>query len=104
VVEHENGHRQISEGYYQTADQLAERVGGTFVGKQMEISGADLNAEMEKALQQTASEVTNDYDKELNVAATQEYYDTITNHGRNELDAKQAVAAAMGNANVASLP
>jgi hypothetical protein len=104
VAEHENGHREISEAYYRNAQQLAQRVATSYVGKQIDISGTDLNAETEKALQQTASDVTNDYDKALNVAATQEYYDTITNHGRNELDAKQAVAAAMGNANVASLP
>lgn len=104
VVEHENGHRQISEEYYRTADQLAQRVGTSYVGRQIEISGADLNAEMEKALQQAASDATDDYDKSLNVAATQQYYDTITNHGRNELDAKQAELAAMSNTKVASLP
>jgi hypothetical protein len=104
VVEHENGHRQISEEYYRTADQLAQRVATSYVGRQIEISGTDLDAAMENALQQTASDATNDYDKSLNVATTQQYYDTITNHGRNELDPKQAVSAAFENAKVAALP
>jgi hypothetical protein len=101
VLEHENGHREISEDYYRTADGIAQRVGSSYLGRQIEISGADLNAEMEKALQQTAGDATRDFDKSLNVAATQEYYDRITDHGRNEIDAKQAVAAAVENTSVA---
>ena len=38
VTEHEEGHRQISEYYYQTADKLAERIAATYMGKQIEIA------------------------------------------------------------------
>jgi len=44
VVEHEEGHRQISEYYYQTADKVSERIAATYMGKQVEIthgSGAE---------------------------------------------------------------
>jgi len=57
VIEHEEGHRQISEYYYQTAEKIAERVAATYMGKQVEIAGADLDAESIKALQQMAAEI-----------------------------------------------
>src|SRR6185437_10852327 len=84
VVEHENGHRQISEYYYQTADKLADRVAAAYVGTKVDIAGSDLNAELEKALSQTANDITAEYDKSINLAGTQQYYDTITDHGRSE--------------------
>ena len=63
VIEHEEGHRQISEYYYQTADKLAERVAASYMGKQVEVTGADLNAESIKALQQMGAEITDEYDR-----------------------------------------
>ena len=103
VVEHENGHRQISEYYYQTANQLAGRVAATYIGKQLDISGPDLHAELEKALRQTATDITNEYDRDLSSPAAQQYYDTVTDHGRNETNVKEAIAAAVENAKMASI-
>jgi hypothetical protein len=103
VVEHENGHRQISEYYYQTADKVAEQVAGAYVGARVSISGADLDAEFQKALSQTANDITGEYEKDINVAATQQYYDMITDHGRTESDAKQAVVAAIANTKISSI-
>jgi len=97
VFEHENGHRQISEAYYQNADQLARRIASGYMGKQIEITGADLNGEADKALQQTASEIVDEYKRELNPEAAQLLYEDITNHGRNEVDAKEAAAHAINN-------
>jgi hypothetical protein len=48
VVEHENGHRQISEVFYQTADQVADRLAAPYIGKQVVITGTDLRAQMAK--------------------------------------------------------
>ena len=97
VIEHENGHRQISEYYYQNADKIAARIASTYIGKQVEISGADLNAESNKALQQMATEITDEYNRELNPEPTQLLYDTITDHSRNEVVVQDAVAAALKN-------
>ena len=52
VIDHEAGHRQISEYFYQSADKIADQIGETYVGKQVEITGDDLNAESSKMLQQ----------------------------------------------------
>jgi hypothetical protein len=97
VTEHEQGHRQIAEYYYQTADQLAERIAEEYTSQVIEISGADLEAESNKALQQIATEITDEYNKELNPGPTQLLYDSITDHGRNEVVVKDAVASAIKN-------
>jgi hypothetical protein len=102
VIEHEEGHRQISENYYQTADQLAERIAATYMGKQVEIAGADLTAESNKVLQQMAAEITDEYNKELDPGPTQLLYDAITDHGRNEVIVKDAVAHALKNITIES--
>jgi hypothetical protein len=102
VIEHEEGHRQISENYYQTADKLAERIAATYMGKQVEIVGADLTAESNKVLQQMAAEITDEYNKELNPGPTQLLYDAITDHGRNEVIIKDAVAHALKNTTIES--
>jgi hypothetical protein len=97
LIEHEEGHRQISEHYYQTADKLAERIAGTYMGRQLDITGADLGAESSKMLQQMAADITAEYNKELNPGPTQLLYDTITDHGRNDTVVKDAVAHAIQN-------
>ena len=100
VMEHEEGHRQISENYYQTADQLAGQIAARYIGKQIELSGADLDAESQKALQQTATEITEEYGRELNTQPSQLLYDSITDHSRNEVVAADAVAHALKNASI----
>jgi hypothetical protein len=102
VVEHEEGHRQISEYYYQTADKLAERIAAIYMGKQVEITGADLGAESTKILQQMAADITDEYKRELNPGPTQLLYDSITEHGRNEVVVKDAVAHALKNTTIES--
>jgi hypothetical protein len=102
VIEHEEGHRQISESYYQTADKVAERIAATYIGKQVEIAGADLSAESNKMLQQLAAEITDEYKRELNPGPTQLLYDSITDHGRNEVVVKDAVAHALKNTTIES--
>jgi hypothetical protein len=102
VTEHEQGHRQISEYYYQTADKLAERIAMTYVGKQVDIAGTDLQLESNKFLQQTAAAITADYNRELNPEPTQLLYDSITDHSRNEVLVKDAVAHALKNVSIES--
>jgi hypothetical protein len=104
VIEHEEGHRQISESYYQTADKVAERIASTYIGKQIEIAGADLSAESTKMLQQMAADITDEYKRELNPGPTQLLYDSITDHGRNDVIVKDAVAHALKNATIESPP
>jgi hypothetical protein len=97
LIEHEEGHRQVSEYYYQTAGKVAERIAAAYMGKQVEITGTDLGAESNKMLQQMAAEITDEYKKELNPGPAQLLYDDITDHGRNEVVVKDAVAHALKN-------
>jgi hypothetical protein len=102
VTEHEEGHRQIAEYYYQTADKLADRIATMYVGRQVEIAGTDLQAESNKFLQQTAAAITADYSRELNPGPAQLLFDSITEHSRNEVVVKDAVAHAIKNAPIES--
>jgi len=102
LIEHEEGHRQISEYYYQTADKLAAQIAATYIGRQLDITGTDLGAESSKMLQQVASDITGEYNKELNPLPTQLLYDTITDHGRNDTVVKDAVAHAIKNVTIES--
>ena len=97
VIEHEEGHREISEYYYKTADKLAERIAETYVGRQVPIAGGDLNTASSTALHQLATEFTDDYGKELNPDPAQQLYDSITDHSRNSTDAKNAASVAIKN-------
>ena len=103
VVEHEDGHRQISEYYYQSADKIANQIADRYIGRQIDVSGSDLNAASSEALQQLAAEITAEYNKELNPGPTQELYDTITDHSRNETVAKIAAESAINNAEIAAI-
>ena len=97
VMEHEEGHREISEFYYQTAEQAAGRAATSYMGRRVAIEGADLDAESNRALQQIGSEITDKYNKELNPNPTQLLYDSITDHSRNDVVAADAVAHALKN-------
>jgi hypothetical protein len=97
VIEHEQGHRQIAEHYYQTAGELARRIASEYTGEKVEVTGTDLSAESSKLLQRVATEITNKYNSGLNPEPTQLLYDSITDHGRNEVVVKDAVASAIKN-------
>ena len=95
VADHENGHRLISEHFYESADKIAERIASKHVGERVLISGTDLNAELNRVLQQMGSDITEEYNKELNPGPTQLRYDAITDHSRNDITAQDAVAQAL---------
>ena len=102
VMEHEGGHRQISEHYYETADRLASQIASTYMGSQIAISGADLNAELHKTLQDIGAQITAEYDKQLDPNPTQLLYDNITDHGRNGVAVQDAIDHAIKNVAVES--
>jgi hypothetical protein len=98
LIDHEEGHRQIAEFSYQSADQLAQRIAASYLGRQVEITGADLDAASVKMLQQLATEITDEYNKQLNPSPPQLLYDSITDHAKNGVVARDAVEHALKNA------
>jgi hypothetical protein len=101
TIEHEDGHSQISQSYYRTADNVAEQIALTHIGDRIDIAGADLNAEADKALQQVAADINAEFSRQFDPDATQRYYDALTNHGRNRIIVKDAVAAALRDNGIA---
>ena len=98
VIEHEEGHRQISEHYYQFADKLAAEVTAPYIGRQVAISGPDLNAEFRNSLLRLSKEITAEYNNKLNPDRAQQRYDDLTDHSRNDRDSKEAAAQAIQEA------
>lgn len=95
VIDHEEGHREISEYYYQIADKIAAQIAARYIGKRLAVTGADLPNAINLMLQQTGKEIDEEYGKELNPEQAQLRYDEITDHSRNDVDYKSAVAQAI---------
>ena len=95
VMEHEQGHQQISEHYYQTADNVAEQIATPYLGKPVSVSGADLDGEVNQALQKMGAEITAEYSHRLNPGPAQQRFDEITDHSHNDVSASYAVAQAL---------
>jgi len=98
VLEHEEGHRQISEYYYQSAGRLAAEIVAPYIGRPIAISGSDLNAEFRNALLQLGKEITAEYNNKLNPDPAQRRYDVLTDHSRNERGSNDAAAQAIQEA------
>jgi hypothetical protein len=92
VIEHEQGHREIAEHYYQTAEKVAEEVASRYLGKQISTNGTDLNGEAQKVLLQTGAEIIGEFHKKFKPDLAQNRYDDLTDHGRYEIGAEDAVA------------
>jgi hypothetical protein len=95
TVEHEEGHRQISEHYYRNAEMIARRIAEPYIGKTFEISGQDLRRALNAAVGKIAEEITNEYTRQMPVETTQDRFDTITEHSRKEIPVPDAVAQAL---------
>jgi hypothetical protein len=100
MIDHEEGHRQISEYYYEAADKVAGRIAARYMGKQIDIAGENSDAESTKLLQQMADEIAAEYNKQLNPEPAQLLYDDITDHSRNEVLVKDAVDHALKNVSI----
>jgi hypothetical protein len=95
TVEHEEGHRQILEHYYRNAEVIARRVAEPYLGRTIDLSNADLRNALSEAVGKIAEEISNEYKRQMPVETTQDRYDTITEHGRNNIPVPDAVAQAL---------
>jgi len=102
VIEHEQGHRQISEYYYKTADKVARRIAETYAGREVPITGNDLDSEASSTLGRLAKEFTAEYDTQMSPDSAQQLYDTLTDHSRNQTPVSDAIALAIKDAEVAA--
>lgn len=95
TVDHEEGHRQISEYYYRIAEMVARRITKPFLGKVIDLNGRDLRKLASAALKQTGAEITNEYNKQMAVETTQSRFDAVTEHSRKDIRVADAVALAL---------
>ncbi|MBM4126742.1 MAG: hypothetical protein FJ247_05245 [Nitrospira sp.] len=95
TVEHEEGHRQISEYYYRNAEMIARRIAEPYFGKTIDLSGPDIRNELSAAIDKIAKEITSEYQRQMPVNTTQERYDTIRKQNRQEIPVPDAVAQAL---------
>jgi hypothetical protein len=98
VIEHENGHRRISEYFYATADKVAGRIAQSYIGQSQVLTGSDLDAQYAAFLKQTGSDIAAKYGDELNPEPAQQQYDIITDYSRNGVAASDAVDQALKGA------
>jgi hypothetical protein len=92
VLEHEEGHRQISEFFYQDADKLAARVASAYIGREFTVTGNDVDAEVQKLLEKISTDINAEYTSQLKADSAQQRFDDITDHSRNDVTVKEAVA------------
>ena len=92
---HEEGHRQISQMYYAPAEQVARDLAAKYIGKTLDIPGAD-EKQTQPIIQRAANQFCQEYLGKIEVPsqAAQEKYDQLTEHGRNRLAEKEAIRRA----------
>ena len=102
IVEHEEGHRQIAEYFYNSADLIAKRLAQSYIGKVIELSGRDVRKALTLALNKIGEDITEAYKKQMPVERAEVRYDAITDHGRNDVPVATAVAQSIRETAVAS--
>jgi hypothetical protein len=95
IVEHAEGHRQITEYYYRNAEVIARRIAEPYLGKTIDLSGADWRNALSAAIDKIKADITNEYKRQMPVDITQNRYDTITEQSRNNIPVPDAVAQAL---------
>jgi hypothetical protein len=93
---HEEGHRQISELFYARGEKTAKELAQKYVGKTLDVPGGD-PAQTQPVIQRAADEFCQQYLGQIEIPSqsAQEKYDQITEHGRNDVPEKDAIARAM---------
>lgn len=95
VMDHEEGHRQISEHYYHHAGSIAQQIASAYVGRKVSVSGADLSTEINRTLQELSAEITAEYSRKVSPEPAQQRFDDLTDHARNDLATSDAIAEAL---------
>ncbi len=93
IKAHEDGHRKISELYYENADKIAGDIARKYVGKPLEFADGDVKAAIKKAAGECCQEYLAAVEKPSQ--KVQERYDSLTDHGRNKVAEKRAIEKAI---------
>jgi hypothetical protein len=93
---HEEGHRQISEKFYEKADSIAKSVAQKYIGRTIDVDGRD-HAAVDAEMKRTINEFCGEYMGGVSVPASRvnDAYDHITEHGTNRISEAEAIRRAM---------
>jgi hypothetical protein len=97
TIDHEEGHRQISERFYAHADDIARKIAERYVGRQVPLTGSNLRGSLSQAIGKMSEEITNEYNRQMPVESTQARYDAITDHHRKNVPVPQAIEQAFAD-------
>ena len=94
---HEEGHRTINEHFYACGQQAAQRIGEVLAAKGIDVYAKDTEVAKKIALFTAQTTVREKYRKCITDTAGQanQYYDRLTNRGRNNIDANNAAQEAI---------
>jgi hypothetical protein len=86
IIDHEEGHRQISESFYKDSEKIARSIADKYIGQTYSAEGDDAEAAIRKALDKVQNEFLQKYMAQTQVvsARANEIFDQLTDHGRNE--------------------
>jgi hypothetical protein len=85
LVAHEEGHRRISEMFYEDAESIAREVAQPYVGRTIRATARSVEAAREAAMTKAIGEVNGAYMARTQIPSSRvnELFDRITDHGRN---------------------
>ncbi|MGE5607890.1 MAG: hypothetical protein ACM359_01430 [Bacillota bacterium] len=98
LVAHEEGHRRISERFYQDGERVARNLAQKYIGQSITGQGPTPQAAREAAMNKVINELNGAYMAAIQTPSVQVniIFDTITQHGRNtKLPADQAIRQAL---------
>lgn len=97
LKEHEEGHRKIIEYFYSLGPAAARNAAGLLTGMEQTSVAGDYAAARAETFAKAAGEVQAEYTKYIRELCGQanDYYDELTDHGRNGKDANQAAEEAI---------
>ncbi len=91
VVEHEEGHRRISERYYENAASVARDVAQPYLGKVIVLTSRNVRGQVHDALGRVSAQIAAEYSHRMPIEATQRRYDEITAHSLNDVAVNAAI-------------
>lgn len=97
LKEHEEGHRKIVEYFYSLGPTVARQAGGLMAGIEQTSSATEYEAARTEVFTRATGEVETEYIKYIRDLCEQanDYYDELTDHGRNNVDSTQAAHEAI---------
>jgi len=97
LKEHEDGHKKIVEYFYSLGPAAAQQAGGLVTGLEQTSSAAEYDIARTEVFTRVTGEVQTEYLKYIRDLCQQanEYYDELTDHGRNSTDSDQAAQEAI---------